>query len=68
MTEENREVEKFVGIDKVLEHLGGVYKKHAIWYKVRRNEIPNYRPPGSNKILFKISEIESWLRESNVTA
>jgi len=71
MNEEKAEVEKFVGVDKVIEHLGGVYKKHAIWYKVRRNEIPNYRPEGSKKILFKISDIEKWMRngsESDATA
>ena len=36
-------------------------KKSAIYYLVFKKQIPHYKRPGSNRLLFKKEELEQWV-------
>ena len=53
----------YMGVDELSKMTG--YPKSTIYCMVNRKEIPFYKPENKRKLLFKRSDIESWLKRTD---
>ena len=58
-------VEDMIGIDEACRLLG--LKKPTVYHKAQKREIKSYKPEGTNKLMFKRSELYEWLESKGIS-
>ena len=56
--------EGYVNVKRALEWLGwGPKGRDRLYALVKADEIPFHRPPGSNLLYFRLSELDTWMSD-----